>query len=131
MVRKEKKKEKKKKKKKKTKPHSENSQMLPSAQDQEPLPTPNPLPVVSQLQNVEGLCQATLAPIRKPSMKHERELLRKRNALQRSIIFSKLPAKSCLASCQISSPGLTNPLFTGLEPSGLADSAGQASSPAK
>lgn len=58
-------------KKEKAKNHSENSQMPPSAQDQEPLPTPNPLPEVSQLQNVKGLCQATLVPTRKPSMEQE------------------------------------------------------------
>lgn len=77
------------------------------------------------------LCQATLVPIRKPSMKHEREVLRKWNALQRSIIFNKLPAKSCPASCQACQPWTGSPVFMGLEPSGLADSAGQASSPAK
>lgn len=118
-------------KKEKDKNHSENSQMPPSAQDQEPLPTPNPLPEVSQLQHARNLCQVTLVPIRNPSMEQEQELFWKWNAVQRSIIFNKLSAKPYLASGQISSPGLTSPVLVALETSALTGSGGQASSPTK
>lgn len=88
----------------KTTNHGENSQM-PCAQAGEPLPRAAPLPGVSQLRKAEALCQATLAPIRKPSMKRERALLQEQNASQTRLVFTKLAAQPCLASCRRPSPG--------------------------